>query len=125
MFFSLKPSLSQGKSSLKIQLIRFSRFGGVREETNKQDKLIHSLTSNCPYRVIVAALMANLHTHTIIPLLPYFYILTDHAAVHHPQGDIHRHQHHQHPQHRRRRPQPLEAALFQCIKAYLLQPYHS
>ena len=33
--FSLKPSLSQGESSLKFQLAGVCRFGGVREQTNK------------------------------------------------------------------------------------------
>ena len=33
MFFSLKPSASQGES--KFQPIRFTRFGGVRAQTNK------------------------------------------------------------------------------------------
>ena len=47
MFFSLKPSQSQGESSLKI-LARWGsprRFRGVREQTNKQtNKQTHSLT---------------------------------------------------------------------------------
>ena len=51
MFISLKPSASQGKSSLKISARRDSprRFGGVREQTNT---LTHSLTDWCFYRVI-------------------------------------------------------------------------
>ena len=40
MFFSLKPSATEGETSLKFQLIRLSRFGGVKEQINKQtDKL--------------------------------------------------------------------------------------
>ena len=35
MFFSLKPSVSQGESSLKIPA-GVCRFGGVREQTYKQ-----------------------------------------------------------------------------------------
>ena len=41
MFFNLKPSSSQGESSLKISA---RRFGGVREQTNKQTD---SLTDWC------------------------------------------------------------------------------
>ena len=36
MFFILKSSPSQVESSLKIQLAGVRRFGGVREQTNKQ-----------------------------------------------------------------------------------------
>ena len=41
-FFSLKPSLFQGESSLKISARWVRHFGGVREQTNKQThKLTH------------------------------------------------------------------------------------
>ena len=45
---------SKGSHPLKYQLISFSRFGGVREQTNTQT---HSLTSYCFYRVIVASIV--------------------------------------------------------------------
>ena len=32
--FSLKPSASQGDHPSKFQLLKLSRFGGVREQTN-------------------------------------------------------------------------------------------
>ena len=45
VFFSLKPFLSQGESSLKISACWGSPFGGVRGKTNKQT---HSLTDRLP-----------------------------------------------------------------------------
>ena len=44
MFFSPKPSLSQGKYPSKFQLAWVRRFGGVRVQTNTQT---HSLTDWC------------------------------------------------------------------------------
>ena len=49
MFFSLKPSPSQGNHPSKFQFAGVHRFGGVREQTNKQT---HSLTDWRFYRVI-------------------------------------------------------------------------
>ena len=43
----------KGNHSSKFQLIRLSRFGGIREQKNKQTNTqTHSLTSYCFYRVI-------------------------------------------------------------------------
>ena len=54
MFFSLKPSPSQGESSLKISGHQDSPFVGVREQTNTlTDRLtdIHALIERCMYAV--------------------------------------------------------------------------
>ena len=61
MFFSLKPSLSQGESSLKISArwgSPFWRSQGTNKQTNKHT---HSLTDWCFDREIKLRIVKNIH----------------------------------------------------------------
>jgi len=71
MFFSLKPSLSQGESSLKILVEGVRRFGGVKEQTNKQTD---SLTDKCFYRVIMGSTYEELLARTLLAVISDFLI---------------------------------------------------
>ena len=62
VFLALNLLHPKGNHRSRFQLIRFSRFGGVREQTNRQT---HSLTFYCSYRVIMPKSPMTFYPHSL------------------------------------------------------------